>query len=220
MFFFYPNMLERISAISLHVLLYLVCQRVKHFRDLMTSCHPSLHTFAPPPPNWFQLSNVSICGVPVPRPTPPASPLERFADLLPPAWRLLRPVGPRLGWISPPVVMGRVSPRHEEPCVIRRRGKGRHPSSPRRSRRRRLMSRRRGEEAPVGCHVSMWRSSCTSSSSSLEDAVEEVMQVSWVARTARVLWRHPEEGRRYQSKHTSRTTCPTIQQWKLKHKTL
>lgn len=175
---------------------------VKHLRHLLTPRHPSLHTYLSinsPLPDWSKLSDVSIRGVPAPPPSIPpaqASPLEGFANLLPPAGRLPPPVGPRLSGFGPPVVV--VSPRHVEARVTRRRGEGRPTSSPRRSWRRRLVRRSRGEEAPVGRHVGVRRSSsCTSSSSnssSLEDAVEEVVQIGRVARTARVLWRRPGGG--------------------------
>lgn len=147
---------------------------------------------------------------PLYHPTPQASPLERFADLLPPAGRLPPPFGPRLSGIGPPVVVRGVSPGREKARVTRRWGKGRRPSSPRRSRRRRLVRRTRGEEGPVGCHVRVRRSSscssCSSNTSSLEDAVEEVVQVSRVARTARVLWRCPEQAIRPKDKIPQKQT--------------
>lgn len=173
----------------------------------MTPSHPSLHTlffccfFFPIHFNCqTRPSVVSLL------PAGAASPLEGFADLLPPAGRLLAPVGPGLAGLGPPVVV--VSPRHEEARVARRGRRGGRPSSASTPCRRLLVRRSRGEEAPVGCHVSgrWWSSTSTSSSScsscysasssssnssSLEDAVEEVVQVSRVARTARVLRRRP-----------------------------
>lgn len=108
------------------------------------------------------------------------SPLEGFANLLPPS-RGFAALGPRLA--------GRLWPltaRHVETCLAwGRRERGRS------STRWLVMGRTWGEEAPVGSHVIR--------RSSLEDAIEEVLQICRVGRTCGVLRGRPErEGRKVQ----------------------
>lgn len=99
------------------------------------------------------------------------SPLEGFADFLPPSGRFAT-FSPRLAGLWP------VTPRHVETCLAWGRGEWGHSST-----RWLVMGWTWGEEAPIGSHVVR--------RSSLEDAVEEVLQICRVGRTCGVLWGCP-----------------------------
>lgn len=103
------------------------------------------------------------------------SPLEGFADFLPPSGRFAT-FSPRLAGLWP------VTPRHVETCLAWGRGEWGHSST-----RWLVMGWTWGEEAPIGSHVVR--------RSSLEDAVEEVLQICRVGRTCGVLWGCPESKR-------------------------
>lgn len=122
-------------------------------------------------PTGRRETNVAIMYC-VPVYTPRDSPLEGFADFLPPSGRFAA-FSPRLTGLWP------VTPRHVETCLPWRRGKRGHSST-----RWLVMGWTWGEEAPVGSHVIR--------RSSLEDAVEEVLQICRVGRTSGVLWGRPE----------------------------
>lgn len=100
------------------------------------------------------------------------SPLEGFADFLPPSRRFAT-FSTRLTGLWP------VTPRHVETRLAWGRGKRGHSST-----RWLVMGWTWGEEAPVGSHVVR--------RSSLEDAVEEVLQICRVGRPSGVLWGRPE----------------------------
>lgn len=103
---------------------------------------------------------------------PQTSPLEGFADLLPPSGGFAT-FSPCLAGLWP------VTPWHKETWLAWGRGE-RGCSSTRCI----MMGWTWGEEAPIGSHVI--------GRSSLEDAVKEVLQICGVGRTCGRLWGRPE----------------------------